>query len=84
VVVVAQPGERRRVGRSGRAHYQRRPSGRLTETERRAILALAHTKSLRSLAAEFGVSHETVRSIGRGSGGPSIARTGTGELARMR
>jgi hypothetical protein len=70
VGVVAQPGERRRAGRSGRAAYQRRLVGRLTEAERRAILALARTRSLRSLAAQFGVSHEPVRSIGRGAGGP--------------
>ncbi len=34
---------------------------RLTVAEEAAIRALAQTKSLRSLAANFGVSHETVR-----------------------
>ena len=52
---------RRVVGTSGRAPYQRRPPGRLTETERRAIRVLAASRSLRDLAADFGVSHETVR-----------------------
>ena len=51
------------VGRSGRAPYQRRPPGRLTDEERRAIRAVAATRSLRDLAADFGVSHETVRAV---------------------
>jgi len=65
VVLVARPRERRTVRRSGRAPYQRRPVGRLNEEERRAIQALAQTRSLRALAAEFGVSHETVRAVVR-------------------
>jgi hypothetical protein len=36
---------------------------RLTTADEAAIRALAATKSLRSLAADFGVSHETVRAI---------------------
>ena len=51
------------VGASGRAPYQRRPPGRLTEQERRSVCALAPSRSLRSLAAELGVSHETVRAV---------------------
>jgi hypothetical protein len=35
----------------------------LADEERTAIRALAMTKSLRSLAADFGVSHETVRRL---------------------
>ena len=37
--------------------------GRLTDAERRAIQALAASRSLRDLAADFGVSHETVRAV---------------------
>ena len=36
---------------------------KLTPDQEAAIRALAATKSLRSLAADFGVSHETVRAI---------------------
>ncbi len=39
-----------------------RPRQLLPE-ERDAIRSVALTKSLRSLAAEFGVSHETVRRV---------------------
>ena len=42
--------------------YARR-ARRLTPTEESKIRALAATKSLRSLAADFGVSHETVRGV---------------------
>ena len=38
---------------------------RLTPAEESAIRALGASKSLRSLAADFGVSHETVRAICR-------------------
>ena len=39
---------------------------RLSMEQEAAIRAFAGTKSLRSLAADFGVSHETVRSVLRG------------------
>jgi hypothetical protein len=42
---------------------------RLTIADESAIRALAETNSLRSLAADFGVSHETVRAILRQSRG---------------
>ena len=42
--------------------YVRRP-GKLTAAQESAIRALAGTKSLRSLAADFGVSHETVWAV---------------------
>jgi hypothetical protein len=38
---------------------------RLTLEQEQAIRALAGTRSLRSLAADFGVSHETVRAVRR-------------------
>ncbi len=50
----------RNASRSRR--YARRP-GKLTPVQESAIRALAHTKSLRSLAGDFGVSHETIRSV---------------------
>ncbi len=42
--------------------YARR-SRKLTPADETAIRVLAGTESLRSLAADFGVSHETVRAI---------------------
>ncbi len=42
--------------------YARRPS-KLTPMQESTIRALAGTKTLRSLAADFEVSHETVRSV---------------------
>ncbi len=45
---------------------------RLTLEQERSIQALAAAKSLRELAAEFGVSHETVRGILRCSPVESI------------
>ena len=48
----------RRCGAGGRYSLRGR---KLTPTDESTIRALAGTKSLRSLAAEFGVSHETVR-----------------------
>ena len=38
---------------------------KLTPEQESAIRALAETKSLRSLAADFGVSHETIRTVVR-------------------
>ena len=62
-VVVGHPPTRRVVGASGRAPYQRRPPGRLSEEEHQTIRGLACSRSLRDLAAAFGVSHETVRAV---------------------
>ena len=62
-LVFAQPPERRLVGASGRdANLQPRGRG-LSDDDISAIRSLANTKSLRSLGADFGVSHETVRSV---------------------
>jgi hypothetical protein len=44
--------------------YSQRAKG-LSSAEEAAIIALAATKSLRSLAVDFGVSHETVRRVVR-------------------
>ncbi len=64
-VVVGSPPARRSVGTSGRAPYSRQRRSRLSDDERAVIRSLALTKSLRSLATDFGVSHETVRSAMR-------------------
>ncbi len=50
--------------RDAPAHGRYRQRARmLTPVQEASIQSLAATKSLRSLAAEFGVSHETVRRV---------------------
>ena len=49
--------------------YARRP-GKLTSAQESTIRALAGTKSLRSLAADFSVSLETVRAVLQITGPP--------------
>ena len=53
-------GSRRDTPTSSRYRQRAR---RLTPVQEASIQSLAATKSLRSLAAEFGVSHETVRRV---------------------
>ena len=60
-VAVAPP--RRVSGPSQRSSYQAPRRRTLSSEQEAAIRALAATRSLRSLAAEFGVSHETVRAV---------------------
>jgi DNA-binding NarL/FixJ family response regulator len=63
-VVIAAAPERRLAGVSGREGYQRPRPRKLTIRERNAVrLEADKGRSLRSLAADFGVSHETVRSV---------------------
>lgn len=64
-MVVGSPPARRVVGTSGRAPYSRQRRSRLTDEERAIIRSLACTKSLRSLTADLGVSHETIRAAMR-------------------
>ena len=61
LVVIAEAPPRRVSGRSERASYHAPRRRKLTPEQEAAIRALAGTRSLRALAAEFGVSHETVR-----------------------
>ena len=55
-----RPSRRHRCG-SGLRYSTR--AKKLTSADESAIRAFAGTRSLRSLAADFGVSHETVRAI---------------------
>ncbi len=64
--LVGLPPLRRTVGVSGRAPYTRQRPRRLSDDERFAIRSLACRQSLRSLAANYGVSHETLRTIVQG------------------
>ena len=60
-VAVAPP--RRVAGRSNRSALQTPRPRKLAADQEAAIRSLAGTRSLRSLAADFGVSHETVRAV---------------------
>jgi hypothetical protein len=72
-----------RVGRSGPAACQTPRARSLTPRQEAEVRALAATRSLRSLAADFGASHETVRAaLRRARSGQAVppaapfARTG--------
>ena len=71
-IVVAAPQVRQHAGRSGRSPYQRARPRRLSPAKREAIRALAPNRTLRELAADFGVSHETVRAVLRASNRDSV------------
>ncbi len=66
-VVMAEAPPRRVSGRSQRTSYHTPRRRKLTVEQEVAVRFLAATRSLRSLAAEFGVSHETVRAVLRES-----------------
>jgi hypothetical protein len=51
------------VGRSRRDAYRQPRKRKLTPAQQDRILAGAGSRSLRELAAEFGVSTETIRSV---------------------
>ena len=53
--------ERRKVGKSGRAPYSRQRATRLSAEDKATLRARVESASLRELATEFGVSHETIR-----------------------
>jgi predicted DNA-binding protein (UPF0251 family) len=63
-VVIATAPERSPVGVSEREGYQRVRPRKLTIDERDAVrLEADKGRSLRALAAVFGVSHETIRAV---------------------
>ena len=59
----AEPPERRKPGGGRRDAYQTPRPRKLSPEHEAAIRAEAGNRSLRELAAEFGVSHETVRAV---------------------
>ena len=65
-LVVALPAARRRVGKSRRDAYHEPRWRKLSHEQAAAIRRTPGNRSLRELAAEFGVSHETVRAVLRG------------------
>ena len=62
-VVIAVVPPRRVSGRSQRAPYQAPRPRKLSPELVAVIWTLAASKSLRSLAADFGVSHQTIRTL---------------------
>lgn len=67
-ILLAEPPERRQVGRARRAATHVPRPRKLTVEQEATIRALATTRSLRSLAADFGVSYETNRTVVRHGG----------------
>ena len=63
IVVIAEAPPRRVSGRSKRAAYLAPRRRMLTREQDAAIRAESGNRSLRELAAELGVSHETVRAV---------------------
>ena len=64
-LVFAEPPERRCVGRSRWDAYFGPRRRQLSAEQVAAVLAAAGHRSLGELAADFGVSHETVRALRR-------------------
>ena len=61
----AELPDRRPVGRSRRDAYQAPRARRLSPERETELRRVAPGRALRDLAAEFGVSHETVRAARR-------------------
>ena len=62
-IEIAVVPPRRVSGKSARTSYQSPRQGKLTQTQKAAIRKVAGHWTLRELAAEFGVSHETIRAV---------------------
>ena len=68
LVVIADAPPRGVSGRSGRASYHTPRRRKLSPEQVAAIRTDASNRTLRELATEFGVSHETIRSVLRQHG----------------
>lgn len=62
-IVIASAPERRSAGRSGRDSYQVPRTRKLSAEAVRTIVRSAGNRTLRDLATDFGVSHETIRAV---------------------
>lgn len=62
-LVVATSPNRKRAGASRRDTYQNSRARKLDAEEQSRLRSVADGRSLRSLAVEFGVSHELVRML---------------------
>jgi len=72
----AEPPARRRAGRTGRDKYRVPRQRKLTHSEPEAIHILASDQTLCELAADFDMSHETVRAVLRRLGRSSAGAVG--------
>lgn len=63
VVVIADAPPRWAAGRSERAEYQVPRRRKLSAEQEAGIRIDAGNRTLRKLATEFGVSHETIRAV---------------------
>ncbi len=63
-IIIATPPERETVGKSGRSSYQQ---ARVRKLKAEDIESIKHQagRTLRELAAAYGVSHETIRAARR-------------------
>ena len=61
-VIIADPPERKKAGKSGRSTYQQPRRSRLSPEQIEAIHR-SPNRPLRELAAEYEVSHETIRAV---------------------
>ncbi len=62
-IEIAAVPTRRVSGKSQRAACQTPRQGKLMASEKATIRVNADNRSLRELAAQFGVSHETIRTV---------------------
>jgi hypothetical protein len=65
-IIIATPPERETVGKSGRSSYQQARVGKLKADDIESIKHQAD-RTLRELAAEYGVSRETIRATRLGA-----------------
>lgn len=59
-IIIAEPQDRTSVGESGRSTYQQPRSFKLSP-EQVGVIQRTHGRTLRDLATDYGVSHETIR-----------------------
>jgi DNA-binding CsgD family transcriptional regulator len=65
LVVIAEAPPRRVSGQSGRASHHTPRRHKFSPEQEAAVRAGAGNQTLRELAADFGVSHETIRNVVR-------------------
>ena len=80
-VVIAEAPPRRVSGRAKRAPYCGPRRHKLSPVQEAAIRANAGNRTLRELAAEFGVGYETIHAVLPGRGAARAAGNQTGPVA---
>lgn len=77
-MVIAEVPPRRVVGQSQRAGYHTRRRRKLTPEQVAVIRAEIGNRTLRELAATFGMSHETIRAVVRQDTSPGSGKWPSG------